>query len=84
MPNLNVWLTTVVPEELRGRALGRFTTFVFLGQFISPLLSQPLSQQIGLDVTYTLAGGVMLLLALVFAGGKGRLAPLTASPLRRD
>lgn len=75
MPNLNVWLTSVVPEELRGRALGGFTTFVFLGQFISPLLSQPLSQQISLGVTYTLAGGVMLLLALVFAVGKGDSLP---------
>jgi MFS family permease len=75
MPNLNVWLTSVVPEELRGRALGGFTTFVFLGQFISPLLSQPVSEQIGLGVTYTLAGGVMLLLALVFVVSKGGPLP---------
>jgi hypothetical protein len=46
-----------------------------LGQFISPLLSQPVSQQIGLGVTYTLAGGAMLLLALVFAVGKGGSLP---------
>jgi MFS family permease len=70
MPNLTVWVSTIVSDTLRGRALGGLTTFFFLGQFLSPIFSQPLSQQIGLDNTYTLAGGLLLLLALTFAGMK--------------
>lgn len=29
MPNLNVWLSSIVPDSLRGRALGGLTTFFF-------------------------------------------------------
>lgn len=59
MPNMNVCLTSVTPGSLRGRVLGGLTTAFFLGQFISPILSQPLSGVIGLDATYRLAGGCM-------------------------
>ncbi len=63
-PNMNVCLTSVIPASFRGRVLGGLTTAFFLGQFISPILSQPLSGIVGLDVTYRLAG---LLLACMGA-----------------
>lgn len=66
MPNLTVWVSTAVSEQLRGRALGGLTTFFFLGQFLSPVFSQPVSQIIGLGNTYSFAGGLLLLLAVVF------------------
>lgn len=66
MPNWSVWLTTTVPGVLRGRALGGLTTFIFLGQFLSPLITQPISEQIGLGNTYLLSGGLLLCLALIF------------------
>lgn len=59
MPNMNVCLTSVTPISLRGQMLGGLTTAFFLGQFVSPILSQPLSNVVGLDVTYGLAGGLM-------------------------
>jgi MFS family permease len=68
MPNLMVWLSAETSDAIRGRALGGLTTFLFLGQFLSPIVSQPVSQQVGLGMTYTLAGGLLLLLALVFVG----------------
>jgi hypothetical protein len=46
----------VLPVALWGRILGGLTTSFFLGQFISPLMSQPLSLRVGLGVTYGLAG----------------------------
>jgi MFS family permease len=33
IPNSNVWLVSVVPAALRGRAVGGLTTALFLGQF---------------------------------------------------
>jgi hypothetical protein len=42
--------------------------FFFLGQFLSPLISQPLSQAVGLSTTYSLAGGLMLVCGLVLMG----------------
>ena len=64
LPNMNLCLTSITPDVLRGRALGGFTTCFFLGQFISPLLSQPLSQQVGLGTAYGLAGVLLMALAL--------------------
>jgi hypothetical protein len=51
--------TSVTPVSFRGRVLGGLTTAFFLGQFISLILSQPLSSVVGLGVTYRLAGGLM-------------------------
>ncbi len=66
MPNLNVWLSSIIPNSLRGRALGGLTTFFFLGQFLSPLVSQPITNFLGLDKTYSFAGVALLLVALGF------------------
>jgi MFS family permease len=65
MPNMNVCLTSVAPTTLRGRVLGGLTTSFFLGQFLSPLFSQPLSQVVGLGNTYILSGGLLLIMALL-------------------
>jgi MFS family permease len=70
MPNMNFYLTSIAPDNIRGRVLSGITTAFFLGQFLSPLMSQPLSKSIGLGSTYgvaallmvALTGGVMLLL----------------------
>lgn len=66
MPNMNVCLTSATPVHMRGRILGGLTTSMFLGQFLSPLASQPLSVAIGLDRTYGLAGVAMVILAFSF------------------
>jgi MFS family permease len=65
MPNMNFCLTSISPAAARGRVLGGLTTSFFLGQFLSPLVSQPLSQLVGLGTTYGLAGAVMAILAIV-------------------
>lgn len=60
MPNMNLCLTSVTPDSLRGRVLSGITTSFFLGQFLSPLFSQPLSREIGLGKTYEIAALLML------------------------
>lgn len=72
MPNMTVCLTSSTPPVLRGRILGGLTTSFFLGQFASPFVSQPLSQELGLSTTYGLAGGFMLLLTLMTVGVMSR------------
>lgn len=62
MPNMNLCLTSVTPDSFRGRVLSGITTSFFLGQFLSPLLSQPLSREIGLGKTYEI--GALLMLGL--------------------
>jgi MFS family permease len=65
MPNMNFCLTSVTPDAMRGKILSGVTTSLFLGQFLSPLLSQPISARVGLATTYASAGGFMLLLAAI-------------------
>jgi len=62
MPNMNLCLTSITPDAFRGRVLSGITTSFFLGQFLSPLLSQPISAIVGLGATYGLAAGLMLVL----------------------
>ena len=66
MPNLNVWLSSIIPDTLRGRALGGLTTFFFLGQFLSPIASQPITNAVGLDRTYILTGIALFVVAIAF------------------
>lgn len=61
-PNLTIWLMARVPATMRGRASGGISTAVFLGQFLSPLLSQPLVSRFGLGGSFY---GVMLLMILL-------------------
>jgi MFS family permease len=65
MPNLNLCLTSVTPEALRGRVISGITTFFFLGQFLSPFVSQPLSRAVGLGGAYGWAAGLLAGLTLV-------------------
>ncbi len=73
MPNMNVWLSSIVPDNLRGRALGGLSTALFLGQFLSPILSQPLVINTSLSFTYAVFGGILFLIALLFTFLKSRL-----------
>lgn len=45
MPNSNLCLVTLSNSYNRGKVLGFLTTFIFLGQFASPLLFQPIINQ---------------------------------------
>jgi MFS family permease len=41
LPNLASWVGQVTPPAARGRALGRYASGMFLGQFLSPLVLAP-------------------------------------------
>lgn len=79
MPNMSVWLSSAVPDALRGRALGGLSTAMFLGQFLSPIVTQPLTKSMGLGGTYALVGGGLVIVALGFAVFKSQVRNLTRS-----
>ena len=66
LPNLNRWTSESASAKLRGRALSGVTTATFLGQFLSPLATQPLANATGLATMYLALSGVLLALAVVF------------------
>ncbi|MEM7127686.1 MAG: MFS transporter [Chloroflexota bacterium] len=65
-PTNSVWLASVTPPDLRGRAVGGMTSALFLGQFFSPVFTQPLIGRLGLAGTFGAVGAVSLLLALIY------------------
>ncbi|HCZ49255.1 MAG TPA: hypothetical protein DCZ11_09640 [Gammaproteobacteria bacterium] len=85
MPNLMGTAMHLAPPALRGRVAGMLTTAIFLGHFLSPLLSQPMIAGIGFDATFSAVGGllgVMALTALALTiAGRRRVQPV-AEPLR--
>jgi MFS family permease len=68
VPYQNAWLISSAPETMRGRAAGGLTTFVFLGQFLSPIVFQPVLAHGGPAEAYRVMGLILLLTALVAVG----------------
>jgi MFS family permease len=77
MPNMSVWLSSAVPDAMRGRALGGLSTSMFLGQFLSPIVTQPITKSLGLGGVYAFIGGLLVFLALGFAIFKSQVRNLT-------
>jgi MFS family permease len=77
MPNMTVWLSSAVADSSRGKALGWLSTSMFLGQFLSPIVTQPLTKSFGLGGTYALTGGLLTIVALGFALFKSQVRNLT-------
>ncbi len=86
MPNMSIWLMTTVPEAIRGRALGGLSTAMFLGQFLSPIVTQPFAKTLGLGRVYAIGGGILVIIALSSAIFKTQLLTFTrtrSSEMRR-
>ncbi|SFQ70143.1 Predicted arabinose efflux permease, MFS family [Amycolatopsis arida] len=59
VPNLNLRLSELAHPDQRGRVLSGLVTGVFLGQFLSPLVIQPLVQSTGIAAAFTWTGIAM-------------------------
>ncbi|NQE34769.1 Bacillibactin exporter [Microcoleus sp. IPMA8] len=79
IPNMTVWLSAAVPEAVRGRALGGLSTAMFLGQFLSPIVTGPLTKAVGLGAVYAIVGGFLAIAAIGFAVFKAQIRRLTRS-----
>ena len=68
-PNIGSWLANLAPPEARGRVLSGLSTAMFTGQFVSPILAQPVIASFGLSGVFV-AGGIFALLtiAIVLTG----------------
>lgn len=67
MPNLMIKGLESVPNDKRGLASGVITSSIFIGQFVSPLVSSPLIKTLGYSDFYLLLAGFTFVLAIVGA-----------------
>ncbi|MCC0023692.1 MAG: MFS transporter [Hyphomicrobiaceae bacterium] len=68
LPNLVALTLRIAPVARRGTASGILTTVVFLGQFASPFVSQPLLERAGFGGMFASFAGVLGLVALCSFG----------------
>lgn len=66
IPNTNMWVMKITPPEIRGKEIGKLTTFWFLGQFLSPVIIFPVLNMLSLSATFMLAAAFLLLLSVFF------------------
>lgn len=67
MPTFIVSALSVAPEHRRGAVSGAITTALFLGQFLSPLVVQPLVDLHGYSTTFLIAAILLLPMAILIA-----------------
>ena len=68
IPNANVWIMQLAPPEIRGKEIGRLTTFWFMGQFISPIVLLPFFNTFSHSQLFYLLAGILVVLSIVFFG----------------
>jgi len=66
LPNLSLWVIQLTRPEVLGRNIGILTTCIFLGQFLSPIVVEPLTSFMDLSSVICTAGGCLLLLSLAY------------------
>ncbi len=66
IPNTNMWVMKLAPPEIRGKEIGKLTTFWFLGQFLSPIVTFPLLQALSLSASFLMASVFTLLLSVCY------------------
>ena len=64
-PNSALWVTTLAPPRMRGRLLGMMTASMYLGQFFSPILMEPVVTAVGLSGSFGVASAMALLVAML-------------------
>ena len=66
IPNTNLWVMRITPVEIRGKQIGKLTTFWFLGQFLSPILFLPLVGTFSISALFMLGAVFLLVLSAAF------------------
>ena len=76
IPNTNLWIIELSPLEYRGRNLGALNSFLFFGQFLSPITLEPLILGFGLNTLFIACAVLLLVMAVSFLILKSRLSEM--------
>lgn len=70
-PNLKVLLLNVTSTDFRGKAAGFLTMSLYLGQFFSPLIMEPIIKKFGISYIFFVFGIILIVLSVLFLKRKG-------------
>lgn len=65
MPNGNLILLSILPDQVKGKWLGGLTTAIFLGQFLSPIIVSPIVSGYSIEMAFACVSGAALLVSTV-------------------
>ena len=65
-PNLVVWLFSFTPPAQRGRIMGGLTSFFFIGQFVCPVVTEPIINAYGYPAAFKYAGVALFIFAAAY------------------
>ncbi|WCR10630.1 MFS transporter [Paracoccus stylophorae] len=83
MPTFVTTALNVTPARRRGLVTGLITAAIFLGQFLSPLASQPLATHLGYAGAFRIGALAFVALAVVLTVALRRRPPHVTRPLRQ-
>jgi len=63
--NTNSWFLSLVPAHKRGKASGVFTSSLFLGQFASPILFEPIVSAYGIQGLFLIIAVLSILISVI-------------------
>jgi len=73
MPSMRLWVISIAAPTLRGRSVGVITSSLYLGQFLSPVLAQPIVGKHGITILYSIIGCTSALIALYLLQSQKKL-----------
>lgn len=65
IPNANIWVMQLAPAEIRGKEIGKLTTFWFMGQFLSPIIIIPFLGFLSHSQLFFALAGILLGLSIL-------------------
>jgi len=68
IPNTSIWLQEITSVGSRGRIMGIMTACAFLGQFLSPVIMQPVIQLLPKGSLFSYVGMFMIVLGIIYGG----------------
>ena len=83
IPNHSSWILAVVGQQRRGYGVGLVTTAMFLGQFLAPIVAEPMIDPNDPEVVWKKVSALLLCLAVIYGvlanKRSGEKAKLTTS-----
>ncbi len=73
IPNTNLWIIELTRPAYRGRNLGTLNSFMFLGQFLSPLLVEPIVRRYELSYLFSFCAILLASVAIAYVVFASRL-----------
>ena len=65
MPTGNLWIMNIAPERVRGTLVGKVSMAIYLGQFFSPILIQPIINNFNVGVSFLCASISLTVIAII-------------------